>query len=109
MLENLEAPGLHPSQHVHKTGFDAHALLACPLNVVGELRKHVETLVGILPRECDASAFESLAVPISGPTPAQFAAPRTQRSGMFNWRCLPYPIRPRNINSVRIAVVDQFH
>src|SRR5262249_23526746 len=71
--------------------------------------EHVQPLVGILPRECDASTFEGFSVAVTGPRPPEFFAPGTQRSSVNDWRRLFQPMRPSHVHHVAIAVPHQLH
>src|SRR5262245_40845118 len=71
--------------------------------------QHVEALVAILRSQGHACTFKGLSVAVSRPRPAEFLPPSTKRRSVNNRSCFFHPIRLRNINSVRIAVPNQFH
>src|SRR5262249_52947543 len=65
VLEDLEAPTLHPNQHVGNAGFDRHAAIL-ELCVGPE---HVEPLRRVLLGQRNAGAFQGLAPAITRPRP----------------------------------------
>jgi hypothetical protein len=63
VLEDFEAPGFHPNEHVGNAGLDADALVL-ELGVSGQ---HVQALRLILFRERNASTFQRLAPAVARP------------------------------------------
>src|SRR5262245_37987368 len=104
MLEHFELAGLHSRQHVHESGFDAHALFAITFEVMGEVVQHVEALGAILGDQGNAGAFKRFAVAVSRPSPGESVAPGAQRRGMDYRGSLFQPMGASHVNNVALAV-----
>src|SRR5215510_4414040 len=102
VLENLEAPALHPNQHVLNASLDTHA-------AVLELRmlvQHVQTLRSILISQRLAGAFQGLTATVTRPGPGQIA-PRLERRSVNDSRRLAQAVSPADIDRVSIAIPYQ--
>src|SRR5215510_14585607 len=104
VLENLEAPALHPNQHVLNASLNTHA-------AVFELRmlvQHVQTLRSILISQRLAGAFQGLPATVTRPGPWQIA-PRLERRSVNDSRRLAQAVSPADIDRVGIAIPYQLN
>src|SRR6516164_6495749 len=102
--QHLEAPALHPNEHVRNAGLDRH-------RSVLELRmfvQHLEALRSVLIRKRLAGAFQRLASTIPWPRPRQLLAPQFERCRVNDGGCLADAIAFRDVDGVCISVPDQF-
>src|SRR5262249_45750516 len=99
VLEDLEAPALHPNQHVGNADLDRHAAIL-ELCVGPE---HVEPLRRVLLGQRNAGAFQGLAPAITRSGPRQIA-PRLERRRVNASRGLEKAVGPADITRVGIAI-----
>src|SRR5215510_11249443 len=104
VFENLEAPALHPNQHVLNASLDTHA-------AVFELRmlvQHVQTLRSILISQRLAGAFQGLPATVTRPGPRQIP-PRLERRSVNDGRRLAQTVSPADIDRVSVAIPYQLN
>src|SRR5262245_65227248 len=82
--QHLEAPALHPNEHVRNAGLDRHrsVLELCVLE------EHLKALRSILIRKRLAGALQRLASAIPWPRPRQTLAPQFERCRVNDGGCL---------------------
>src|SRR5262245_59287919 len=102
VLENLEAPALHPNQHVLNASLERHrAILELCVGV-----EHVEPLRRVLLGQRNAGAFQGLPATVTRPGPRQIA-PRLERRSVNDCRRLAQTVGPADIDRVGVAIPYQ--
>src|SRR5215831_13443940 len=102
--QHLEAPALHPNEHVRNAGLDRHrsVLELCVLE------EHLKALRTILIRKRLAGALQRLAATIPWPRPRQFLAPQFECCRVNDGGGFSDAVAFAYVNGICVSVPNQF-